>query len=133
MSKTAEERLAELQEKRKREEERLARIKNQEKDLMKRMKAEDRKARTHRLIVCGAAIESALGRAIDIESGEEEVIAALIASSLKSGIVEKDAFAAVISEILDRELIGSDIHKIKTFLQYQEDRGKYFSRWMQKE
>ena len=58
-ARTAEERLAELQERRKREEERLARLKAQEKDLLKKQKEQERKQRTRRLILCGAAIEKA--------------------------------------------------------------------------
>ncbi|RGS35221.1 DUF3847 domain-containing protein [Coprococcus eutactus] len=39
----------------------------QRKQLRKRQKEEERKIRTHRLIEIGAAVESVLGRAIEIE------------------------------------------------------------------
>jgi len=132
MAKTAEERLAELQERRKREEERLAQLKVQERDLLKKQKEKERKERTRRLIVCGAALEKALGRTVDVENGEEKELAAIIAATEKESSYDL-AFAQAISEILNREVTGNDLVKLKSFLQFQEDRGNYFSRWMNRE
>lgn len=132
MAKTAEERLAELQERRKREEERLAQLKVQERDLLKKQKEKERKERTRRLIVCGAALEKALGRTVDVENGEEKELAAIIAATEKESSYNL-AFAQAISEILNREVTGNDLVKLKSFLQFQEDRGNYFSRWMNRE
>lgn len=132
MAKTAEERLAELQERRKREEERLAQLKAQERDLLKKQKEKERKERTRRLIVCGAALEKALGRTVDVENGEEKELAAIIAATEKESSYDL-AFAQAISEILNREVTGNDLVKLKSFLQFQEDRGNYFSRWMNRE
>lgn len=132
MAKTAEERLAELQERRKREEERLAQLKAQERDLLKKQKEKERKERTRRLIVCGAALEKALGRTVDVENGEEKELAAVIAATEKESSYDL-AFAQAISEILNREVTGNDLVKLKSFLQFQEDRGNYFSRWMNRE
>lgn len=131
MPKSAEERLAELQERKKKSEERLARIKEQEKDLLKKQKEQERKSRTKRLIICGAAMEKAVGRPVDIESGEEKKLAAVIAARGKEVDIDL-AFGQVISEVLDREVNGNDLVKLKSFLQFQEDRGGYFSRWMNK-
>lgn len=132
MAKTAEERLAELQERRKREEERLAKLKAQERDLLKKQKEQERKQRTRRLILCGAAIEKALGRPVDVDNGEEKELAAVIAATEKESSYDL-AFAQAISEILNREVTGNDLVKLKSFLQFQEDRGNYFSRWMNRE
>lgn len=132
MAKTAEERLAELQERRKKEEERLAQLKAQERDLLKKQKEKERKERTRRLIVCGAALEKALGRTVDVENGEEKELAAVIAATEKESSYDL-AFAQAISEILNREVTGNDLVKLKSFLQFQEDRGNYFSRWMNRE
>lgn len=132
MAKTAEERLAELQERRKREEERLAQLKAKERDLLKKQKEKERKERTRRLIVCGAALEKALGRTVDVENGEEKELAAVIAATEKESSYNL-AFAQAISEILNREVTGNDLVKLKSFLQFQEDRGNYFSRWMNRE
>lgn len=132
MAKTAEERLAELQERRKREEERLAQLKAQERDFLKKQKEKERKERTRRLIVCGAALEKALGRTVDVENGEEKELAAIIAATEKESSYDL-AFAQAISEILNREVTGNDLVKLKSFLQFQEDRGNYFSRWMNRE
>ena len=131
-TRTAEERLAELQERRKREEERLAKIKAQEKDLLKKQKEQERKQRTRRLILCGAAIEKALGRPVDIDSGEEKELAAVIAAPEK-GASSDLAFEQVIVETLGRPVDGNDLVKLKSFLQFQEDRGNYFSKWMNRE
>lgn len=131
-ARTAEERLAELQERRKREEERLAQLKAQERDLLKKQKEKERKERTRRLIVCGAALEKALGRTVDVENGEEKELAAVIAATEKESSYDL-AFAQAISEILNREVTGNDLVKLKSFLQFQEDRGNYFSRWMNRE
>lgn len=131
-ARTAEERLAELQERRKREEERLARLKAQEKDLLKKQKEQERKQRTRRLILCGAAIEKALGRPVDVDNGEEKKLAAVIAASEK-GASSDLAFAQAISDILGREVTGNDLVKIKSFLQFQNDRGNYFNKWMNKD
>lgn len=131
-ARTAEERLAELQERRKREEERLARLKAQEKDLLKKQKEQERKQRTRRLILCGAAIEKALGRPVDVDNGEEKKLAAVIAASEK-GASSDLAFAQAISDILGREVTGNDLVKIKSFLQFQNDRGGYFNKWMNKD
>lgn len=132
MAKTAEERLAEVQERKKTAEKRLAQLREQEKDLLKKQKEQDRKQRTRRLIICGAALESALGRPVDVDRGEEKELAAVIAANEKK--VNGDiALESVISEILERSLTGNDLVKLKAFLQYQEDRGMYFSRWMNRE
>lgn len=132
MARTAEERLAELQERRKREEERLAKLKEQERDILKKQKEQDRKQRTRRLIICGAEIEKALGRPVDVDNGEEKELAAIIVASNK-GLNSDLAFSKVISEILERPVNGNDLVKLKSFLQFQEDRGSYFSRWMHRE
>lgn len=132
MAKTAEERLAEVQERKKTAEKRLAQLREQEKDLLKKQKEQDRKQRTRRLIICGAALENALGRPVDVEHGEEKELAAAIAANEKK-VNEDLALESVISEILNRSLTGNDIVKLKAFLQYQEDRGMYFSRWMNRE
>ena len=130
---TAEERLAELQERRKREEERLAKLKAQERDLLKKQKEQERKQRTRRLILCGAAVEKALGRPVNVEEGEEKELAAVIAASDEKKASSDLAFAQAISNILGREVTGNDLVKIKSFLQFQEDRGNYFSKWMNRE
>lgn len=132
MAKTAEERLAELQERRKREEERLAKLKAQEKDLLKKQKEQERKQRTRRLILCGAALEKALGRPVDVDNGEEKELAAVIAATEK-GASSDLAFGQAISDILGREVTGNDLVKIKSFLQFQNDRGNYFNKWMNKD
>lgn len=129
MAKTAEERLEELQERRKTAEEKLAKLREQEKDLLKKQREQERKQRTRRLIICGSALESALGRPVDIEHGEEKELAAAIAAN-KKNVIGDLALKNVISEILNRDLTGNDLVKLKAFLQYQEDRGMYFSRWM---
>ena len=45
----------------------LKQYETQRKQLLKRQKEEERKIRTHRLIEIGAAVESVLGRAIEID------------------------------------------------------------------
>lgn len=131
--KTAEERLAELQERRKKEEERLKKLKAQEKDLLKQQKAAERKERTRRLIICGGAIEAALGRPVDLETGEDKQIAEIVASYSKSEAVLTNNYEAVISEILNRKLNENDIRKFRRFLEFQDKRGNYFTQWMNRE
>lgn len=131
MPRSAEERLAELQERRKKSEERLARLKEQERDILKKQKEKERKDRTRRLIVCGAAMEKALGRPIDTENGEEQELAAVIAAYGKDEKMNI-ALSQLFSEILGREIAGSDLEKIRSFIIFQEERGKYFSRWLNK-
>lgn len=131
MPRSAEERLAELQEKKKKSKERLARLEEQEKDLLKKQKEQERKNRTRRLIVCGAAIEKALGRPVDTENGEEQELAAVIVAYGKNEKMNI-ALSQLFSEILGREISGSDLEKIRSFIIFQEERGKYFSRWLNK-
>lgn len=64
-----EERLADLAEKEEKALEKVRHYKEQKRDLEKQKKEEDRKARTHRLIEIGGAVESVLGR----DLGEEEI------------------------------------------------------------
>ena len=64
--------------------------------------------------------------------GEEKELAAVIAATEKESSYNL-AFAQAISEILNREVTGNDLVKLKSFLQFQEDRGNYFSRWMNRE
>lgn len=131
MARSAEERLAELQEKRKREEERLAKLKEQERDLLKQQKEQERKQRTRRLIVCGAALEKALGRPVDVANGEEKELASIIANGNRDNF--DLAFAQAVSEVLGRKVTGNDLAKMKSFLQFQNDRGDYFNKWMNRE
>ena len=131
--KTAEERLAELQERRKKEEERLRKLKEQERDLLKQQKAAERKERTRRLIICGGAIEAALGRPVDLDAGEDKQIAEIITSYSKSEAVLTNNYEAVVSDILGRKLTENDIRKFRKFLEFQNKRGNYFSQWMNRE
>jgi len=64
-----EERIADLVEKEENALEKARYYKEQKRDLEKQKKEKDRKARDHRLIVIGGAVESVLGR----EIAEEEI------------------------------------------------------------
>ena len=69
---------------------------------------------------------------MDVDNGEEKKLAAVIAASEK-GASSDLAFAQAISDILGREVTGNDLVKIKSFLQFQNDRGNYFNKWMNKD
>lgn len=66
-TKTYEERIQERDSKIERLMQELKQQEAQKKQLVKRQKEEERKIRTHRLIEIGAAVESVLGRGIEIE------------------------------------------------------------------
>lgn len=66
-TKTYEERIQEKDSKIERLMQELKQQEAQKKQLVKRQKEEERKIRTHRLIEIGAAVESVLGRGIEIE------------------------------------------------------------------
>ena len=66
-TKTYEERILEKDSKIERLMQELKQQEAQRKQLLKRQKEEERKIRTHRLIEIGAAVESVLGRSIEIE------------------------------------------------------------------
>ena len=68
--KSYEERIAELDAKREQKEKELAQLKAKQKKLQQQQKALERKARTKRLIVTGALIESILGRPVEQEDIE---------------------------------------------------------------
>lgn len=128
MAKSAEERLDELQEKKEAAEKKLKQLQMQEKDLMKKRNAEARKARTRRLIILGGAIEAAMKRPVSEDEIEE--IAAVTAAAVKYGSPKELGFAAVIEEVLGRKVNAEDVHRVRLFLEYQEERGSYFSSWM---
>lgn len=65
LSKTIEERIAELEEKKEKEVQKLEQLKAKQKRLQQQQKAMERKARTKRLIETGAIIENVLGRPVD--------------------------------------------------------------------
>ena len=64
----------------------LKRYEAQKKQLEKRKKEEERKIRTHRLIEIGAAVESVLGRCIELEAGEWRMLAAEELEALKRAV-----------------------------------------------
>lgn len=66
-TRTYEERILEKDSKIERLMQELKQQEAQKKQLLKRQKEEERKIRTHRLIEIGAAVESVLGRCIEIE------------------------------------------------------------------
>lgn len=128
MAKSTEERLDELQEKKATAEKKLKQLQMQEKDLVKKRNAEDRKARTRRLIILGGAIEAAMKRPV-LES-EIEKIAAVTAAALKDRSLDELALVAVIEDILGRRIRPDDVRRIRLYLEHQEERGFYFSSWM---
>lgn len=77
MKKTYDERIAELEEKKEKEIQKLEQLKAKKKKLEQQQKALERKARTKRLIETGAIIESVLGR--PLEKDEIEDIKKIIA------------------------------------------------------
>lgn len=89
---TIEERLMDIEQKQQASMEKAKKYAAQKKELQKRQQAEERKKRTHRLCQIGGAVESVLGRAIEIE----------------------------------------DIPKLLTFLQKQEENGRFFTKAMEK-
>lgn len=66
-TRTSEERIQEKDLRIEKLQQELKQYEAQRKQLRKRQKEEERKIRTHRLIEIGAAVESVLGRAIEIE------------------------------------------------------------------
>ena len=65
LKKSFDERIAELEEKKKQEEKKIEQLKAKQKKLEQQKKSLERKARTKRLIETGAIIESVLGRPVD--------------------------------------------------------------------
>lgn len=131
MKKTVDERLEALELQMKSEEKKLQQLQNRKKDLMKQRNEAERKARTHRLIVLGGAIEAALNR--PVPESEAERIAAVIAASEKNGSADNMAFVSAIEDVLKRPVTDEDFFRFRSYLGYQEDRGRYFSRFMNRE
>lgn len=67
-------------------EKKIGQLQNQQKILLNRKRSEEHRARTHRLIECGAILEAVFPPAIDMDG--EEVKAFLIALSGLPGSVE---------------------------------------------
>ena len=100
------------------------------KDLRARQSQEDRKARTRRLIKLGALVESALGTPdinhdalyIQLQRLQETVDSQ--AEALLS------SFGQAVQNALKRPLTNEDLQHFVRFLNYEEERGSYFSAWM---
>ncbi len=102
------------------------------KDLRARQSQEDRKARTRRLIKLGGLVESALGTpdinhdALYIQLQRLQETVDPQAEALLS------SFGQAVQNALKRPLTNEDLQHFVRFLNYEEERGSYFSGWMNK-
>lgn len=114
--KSMQEKIEEAKEKTRKTQERLDKLKAEEKALIAKYNEQERKARTKRLIESAATMESIL----DVELNKEN--AAYYSKCIQLGLIA--------IKFLGRSFAECDIQGLDNFLQAQEDRGNYYSNFM---
>lgn len=117
MGKTNEERLSEIELK-------IEQLKNKKKALLEASQKQERANRNRRLIILGSRVE-AFYKSLEInlkEYGND------IPQNMQDSVYRQIAIGYAIEKILDKEIDSALLPKLISYIQQQEERGRYISK-----